>query len=351
MSTVKVSRNEPCPCGSGKKYKKCCGSRDAVSIKDVLNHEVLELQKEARVYALTHFAEDMKEDFKDLLEILEDIEPQEKEFYEFVHSFWYILFGELEDMDSVMDEFIHYKLPSVIRPRTKNILKSWEDSKAAAGKLIEVTEDKAVIEDCLTGKVFNVSLFGDMEVTEGNFAFAMLLPYGEEYVAFPAIFDLPGDNAAKFADYIQYSFEESGYENPEEYTAEFLIDLMNDTPKSLAGPNMDNFDWPTKGAEQVADMFRNDMEKAEEEPWLIGMGISLWMEYLEKTGKQVKKPDNYVAGLRYLVSTIAPVKENLTQKEFGELYGISANRVSNYYGEIYDAVEKTIIELIESSNS
>lgn len=21
----KVSRNEPCPCGSGKKYKKCCG--------------------------------------------------------------------------------------------------------------------------------------------------------------------------------------------------------------------------------------------------------------------------------------------------------------------------------------
>ncbi|WP_241743422.1 hypothetical protein [Cytobacillus firmus] len=155
----------------------------------------------------------------------------------------------------------------------------------------------------------------------------------------------------QFADYIQYSFKESGYENPEEYMAEFLIDLMNDTPKSSAGPNMDNFDWPTNGAEQVADMFRDDMIKADEEPWLIGMGISLWMEYLEKTGKQVKKPDNYVAGLRYLVSTIAPVKENLTQKEFGELYGINANRVSTYYGEIYDAVEKTIIELIESSNS
>ena len=23
--TPKVGRNEPCPCGSGKKYKKCCG--------------------------------------------------------------------------------------------------------------------------------------------------------------------------------------------------------------------------------------------------------------------------------------------------------------------------------------
>ena len=25
INTKKVGRNEPCPCGSGKKYKKCCG--------------------------------------------------------------------------------------------------------------------------------------------------------------------------------------------------------------------------------------------------------------------------------------------------------------------------------------
>ena len=26
LRSVKVGRNEPCPCGSGKKFKKCCGS-------------------------------------------------------------------------------------------------------------------------------------------------------------------------------------------------------------------------------------------------------------------------------------------------------------------------------------
>jgi SWIM/SEC-C metal-binding protein len=26
VAEKKVGRNEPCPCGSGKKYKKCCGS-------------------------------------------------------------------------------------------------------------------------------------------------------------------------------------------------------------------------------------------------------------------------------------------------------------------------------------
>jgi len=24
INTAKIGRNEPCPCGSGKKYKKCC---------------------------------------------------------------------------------------------------------------------------------------------------------------------------------------------------------------------------------------------------------------------------------------------------------------------------------------
>ena len=26
VKTQKVGRNDPCPCGSGKKYKKCCGA-------------------------------------------------------------------------------------------------------------------------------------------------------------------------------------------------------------------------------------------------------------------------------------------------------------------------------------
>ena len=25
-ASIKIGRNDPCPCGSGKKYKKCCGS-------------------------------------------------------------------------------------------------------------------------------------------------------------------------------------------------------------------------------------------------------------------------------------------------------------------------------------
>jgi preprotein translocase subunit SecA len=29
LDQPKVGRNDPCPCGSGKKYKKCCGQKNA----------------------------------------------------------------------------------------------------------------------------------------------------------------------------------------------------------------------------------------------------------------------------------------------------------------------------------
>jgi hypothetical protein len=29
MKTVKIGRNDPCPCGSGKKYKQCCEGKSA----------------------------------------------------------------------------------------------------------------------------------------------------------------------------------------------------------------------------------------------------------------------------------------------------------------------------------
>jgi len=29
VRSIKIGRNDPCPCGSGKKYKKCCGAANA----------------------------------------------------------------------------------------------------------------------------------------------------------------------------------------------------------------------------------------------------------------------------------------------------------------------------------
>lgn len=42
---IKIERNEPCPCGSGKKYKKCC------LMDSIRNHEIERAAKKAKTRA------------------------------------------------------------------------------------------------------------------------------------------------------------------------------------------------------------------------------------------------------------------------------------------------------------
>ncbi|MCV9884503.1 SEC-C metal-binding domain-containing protein [Metabacillus halosaccharovorans] len=41
-----ISRNDQCPCGSGKKHKKCCMNDTDVSLHSILDRELTELQGE-----------------------------------------------------------------------------------------------------------------------------------------------------------------------------------------------------------------------------------------------------------------------------------------------------------------
>ncbi|GAG14309.1 unnamed protein product, partial [marine sediment metagenome] len=44
---MKIGRNDPCPCGSGKKYKKCCGATtSAVSVAGRKTRDYIALNKD-----------------------------------------------------------------------------------------------------------------------------------------------------------------------------------------------------------------------------------------------------------------------------------------------------------------
>ncbi len=54
---VKVARNEPCPCGSGKKYKKCCLETE---ISEAQKEELLELAEGLIAYIEDYYEDDME---------------------------------------------------------------------------------------------------------------------------------------------------------------------------------------------------------------------------------------------------------------------------------------------------
>lgn len=59
MKTKKVGRNEPCPCGSGKKYKKCCIDKDSHKLMQSRTNFVDREIKEASELSLEYKEESL----------------------------------------------------------------------------------------------------------------------------------------------------------------------------------------------------------------------------------------------------------------------------------------------------
>jgi len=73
---TKVRPNDPCPCGSAKKYKKCCGSPDAVYTREFnevmveLHRRFTELAREGSVEDIENFVASILDAFPDIPEIV-----------------------------------------------------------------------------------------------------------------------------------------------------------------------------------------------------------------------------------------------------------------------------------------
>ncbi len=85
---LKADRNEPCPCGSGKKYKKCCMQTQEIkeNAERSLREKILEFSREPL----------FKADFEEAKKIfLEGREPDEGDSVMFVD--WFIHDYRLKD--------------------------------------------------------------------------------------------------------------------------------------------------------------------------------------------------------------------------------------------------------------
>ena len=62
-----VSRNDPCPCGSGKKYKKCCASSEATRLADLYRRQYrVRLKTEADIAAIRQCGALVMDTFKEV---------------------------------------------------------------------------------------------------------------------------------------------------------------------------------------------------------------------------------------------------------------------------------------------
>ncbi len=224
-----VGRNEPCPCGSGKKYKKCCMLKDTAVDLEVFRADRAEesLRGEILKFATgERFRDEMVEAFKtyqgDEVESglmgmsqtsLENIRFLDWFINEHLHSTEnktiIDLFGELRSKNLEEDQ--------------KKLLEEWRASRLGAFE-VESTEGGALkLVDIFTG---DAHLIEDQsacdEVETGMIVVARVTTsWGKKELAgAPAL--LEADSKQKLVDSMNAEFEKSREDNPDADLAQFL---------------------------------------------------------------------------------------------------------------------------------
>jgi uncharacterized protein YecA (UPF0149 family) len=345
-SLEKISRNSPCPCGSGKKYKQCCGVNEAVPITDMIESEIDELQKQVLQFATYHYGHEIHEDFEDLEENIDIDNEQEQEFYELIHAIWFTLFEELEDGDTIIEKFIEVESGKIKRSKLRQILHTWTDARTIAGKVIHVDNNKLTLEDGFTlEKVSAVIANVPVTVDVGSFFIGILVPYEQNYVFFPTPFDLPDLKPEQAFSYIIESSLDAEYDTPQEYLTDFFLEVLSELPEVGGLLEIDEMEWPAPVYKEVASLFKEKLALLVPPP-IVDTGIILWLNFCQKKQKRIQNPNLYVAALHYLLSTIAPMEKTYTQKELAKLYDVSIGAISSIFKELEYELSEEINELI-----
>ncbi|OCS83090.1 SEC-C metal-binding domain-containing protein [Caryophanon tenue] len=166
-----IGRNDPCPCGSGKKYKKCCANNEAVTTT-VLFEEELEQVLDTM---FANYPE--RQDHRALIE----------HFQGWIPTLHESLSRELVEAISIDDFFFHQRqdiwlghldkmMKNFVRPATLKVLATWRQPEMFVGQVVAVHETFIEAKHILTGATVFIRRETDKPIPVDMFVFAFLLP-------------------------------------------------------------------------------------------------------------------------------------------------------------------------------
>lgn len=159
----RVGRNEPCPCGSGKKFKKCHGLLNQTNVEQLVNDELEQLI--GQFYNRLPVSNLIRKNAS----LLEEWEQRLSPFYdlETIHSqgvdYMYFLQSPEYWQSHVRDS-----MATAVRPALKHVLSGWERPMCLFGVVESIHDGQATLEDTLGSGTYTLKVPQDMELSEGE---------------------------------------------------------------------------------------------------------------------------------------------------------------------------------------
>lgn len=319
----KPGRNDPCPCGSGKKYKKCCGNNNVISFNPILYKEELDgLQGQFIDFAFDNYQEELFDIVKHFAnKHVSTTNERDVDTYTQMLLGWALLTVPVKDNKTVFDLFYDKTQRKIKRPAVKQAFAKWKDASPGTYEVF-LNEENIKLINMETTEAIYVSNDTKLEYKQGNIALGILIPYVNTQEFFFNMIQLPGD----YIENIGFLIDEK---TPHDLTLkdvfpEFLDDILN-------LENDDFFIWDRKEYEIVATLYEEHARKKEYEEELIYLTMQFWSDFCELNQPIIYKTAAHAAALDYFSQVEFQPFTSTTQAQLAKEYGTSAGTISKHY--------------------
>lgn len=318
-----VGRNDPCPCGSGKKYKKCCEGKNQVTSVNVFQEEI------ENVLQTFYSNYPERKDIREFMELVRNWAPKlekklHKELVEAVALDEYF-FHQRPD---IWKNFLAKVAKKAVRPSMIELLKSWEQPIFFIGTVEEVENEYFTAISALDGTTYQIQRESHKSIPLGMRVFAFLLPDGSNeknhVLAVSTLIFFHKEHAISFEQFTnafnasklsveQFAKEnhlllweglvENGYEG-EEFTP-FEQEVVEQLKEFMADKSINNDDF-----------------------------VMVVEDYLIEKQPSARKAGAIAAGAVRFGQEHDLFEQKFTVKEIGESFSVSPSSLNKYYQEL-----------------
>lgn len=334
-----VGRNDPCPCGSGKKYKKCHGKQQTVSINDLVNDELFKVRQQ-------FFSDNPnQEQLPAFRELQQQWQPRlmqsmaENDAQAFViENFLFMQKPEL------WADFLTKQIEAAQRPTTKEVLENWKDVKVFLGQFVAGNETSAQFKDAFTGEVFKMTDQPPTDMQDNQGLLAILLPdarIGEEGALFlNGYLTVVGEFTPFFEGLKAQMASDNATDGPA-YLRDNYLAVVEMIVKYSTG-SVDESVELSPEHQSVMDELNKHVEVADFDAETVDNVTSILNSYLVSQQPTVQKPEALVAGYwRFLQDHELIKGPMLAPKDLSEKFGVSSSTIlkrSKEFGSYFEGL-------------
>lgn len=319
----KIRRNDPCPCGSGKKYKKCCGrdARNQANL-DAVDNELYRVYQELISNTTTKYQRKLDE----LHEAYNQSSIGDEETGEIYHTGltpWFVSsVPAFKNNDTILGR-IYRTSQKKLSLHAKNLLIKWLHAKPSIYEVVAVQSPSnqfMTVKELGKDETLSIPIQSADDFMVDSLLIGTVIPFAQHHNFLLTMVKLYDRDKQFYLDLIErYEGMDGGIKK---HFPEFLVE-------SLGSESIET-QWDNPTYKEVAYLLTKHLSNKGLNDKVITEGIALWNTFCENEDPTIKRIEPYAAAMDYYIQK-AIINNDTTQSDIAKEYGTSASTLSNIY--------------------